>query len=87
MAAGGSTAAVTGLMRQWMQAAFALEREHYATAERLSSALDRVDIGIVLLDADTRAVFINRAFRNYFALPDAKADFEPSFIALMYHGR
>jgi hypothetical protein len=32
-------------------------------------------------------VFINRAFRNYFALPDAKADSQPPFIALMYHGR
>ena len=86
MTAGG-TAAITGLLRQWMQDAFALEREHYATAERLSSALDQVDIGIVLLDADTRAVFINRAFRQYFALPDAKADSKPPFIALMYHGR
>jgi PAS fold len=41
----------------------------------------------VLLDADTRAEFINRAFRNYFALPDDKADSKPPFIALMYHGR
>ena len=57
------------------------------TAARLSSALDQVDIGIVLLDADTRAEFINRAFRDYFALPDAKADSRPPFIALMYHGR
>ena len=86
MTAGG-TAAITGLLRQWMMDAFALEREHYATAARLSSALDQVDIGIVLLDADTRAVFINRAFRDYFALPDAKADSKPPFIALMYHGR
>ncbi len=86
MTAGG-TAAITGLLRQWMMDAFAMERRHYATAERLSSALDQVDIGIVLLDADTRAEFINRAFREYFALPDAKADSKPPFIALMYHGR
>lgn len=86
MTAGG-TAAVTGLLRQWMMDAFALERRHYATAARLSSALDEVDIGIVLLDADTRAEFINRAFRDYFALPDAKADSKPPFIALMYHSR
>jgi PAS domain-containing protein len=83
----GGTAAITGLLRQWMLDAFALERRHYATAEKLSSALDQVDIGIVLLDADTRAVFINRAFRHYFALPDAKADAQPPLIALMYHGR
>ena len=41
----------------------------------------------MLLDADTRAEFINRAFRDYFALPDDKADSKPPFIALMYHGR
>ena len=41
----------------------------------------------MLLDADTRAEFINRAFRDYFPLPDEKADSRPPFIALMYHGR
>jgi PAS domain-containing protein len=53
----------------------------------LSAALDQVDIGIVLLGPDTRAEFINRAFRNYFQLSDAQADNKPPFIALMYHGR
>ena len=67
--------------------AFAWERRHHATAERLSAALDQVDIGIVLLDSDTRAEFINRAFRDYFSLSDDKADSKPPFIALMYHGR
>ena len=81
------TAAITGLLRKRMMDAFAWERRHHATAERLSAALDRVDIGIVLLDADTRAEFINRAFRDYFSLSDAKADARPPFIALMYHGR
>ena len=70
-----------------MMDAFAWERKHHATAERLSAALDQVDIGIVLLDSDTRAEFINRAFRDYFSLPDDKADSKPPFIALMYHGR
>jgi len=70
-----------------MMDAFAWERRHYATAARLSAALDQVDIGIVLLDSDTRAEFINRAFREYFSLPDDKADSRPPFIALMYHGR
>jgi hypothetical protein len=41
----------------------------------------------VLLDSDTRAEFINRAFRQYFSLSDEKADSKPPFIALMYHGR
>jgi PAS domain-containing protein len=83
----GGTAAITGLLRQRLMDAFALERLQHATSERLSAALDQVDIGIVLLDADTRAEFINRAFRDYFSLPDAKADSRPPFIALMYHGR
>src|SRR6201995_4406922 len=83
----GGTAGITGLLRQQMVDAFALERTYHATAGRLSAALDEVDIGIVLLDADTRAEFINRAFRGYFALPDDKADAKLPFIALMYHGR
>ena len=83
----GGTAGITGLLRQrWMQA-FASESGHHATAENLSAALNQVDFGIVLLDAETRAEFINQAFREYFSLPDEKADSRPPFIALMYHGR
>jgi PAS domain-containing protein len=81
------TAVMTGLLRKKLMDAFAWESKSHATAERLAAALDQVDIGIVLLDADTRAEFINRAFRDYFALPDDKADSKPPFIALMYHGR
>jgi len=81
------TAAVTGALRKRRVDTLAWERRHHATAERLSAALDQVEIGIVLLDSDTRAEFINRAFRDYFALPDEKADSKPPFIALMYHGR
>jgi PAS domain-containing protein len=81
------TAAITGLLRKRMMDAFALERRHYATAARLSAALNEVDIGIVLLDSDTRAEFINRAFRDFISLPDEKADSKPPFIALMYHSR
>jgi PAS domain-containing protein len=81
------TALLTGLLRKRLVDTLAWERRHHATAERLSAALDQVDIGIVLLDSDTRAEFINRAFRDYFALPDEKADSKPPFIALMYHSR
>src|SRR5947199_229146 len=65
--------------------AFYVDR-HFVTVPN-PAPLDQVDIGIVLLDADTRAEFINRAFRDYFSLPDEKADSKPPFIALMYHGR
>ncbi|MGY4629571.1 PAS domain-containing protein [Bradyrhizobium sp. USDA 4486] len=81
------TAGITGLMRERLLATFAAERQSHATAARLSAALDQVDIGIVLLDTETRAEFINRAFRDYFALPDEIAAGKPPFIALMYHGR
>jgi PAS domain-containing protein len=81
------TAGITGLLRNKLTNAFAWQRRRDGTAERLSAALDQVDIGIVLLDSDTRAEFINRAFRDYFSLPDEKADSRPPFIALTYHGR
>ena len=86
-ATAAGTAIITGLLRKKWVDAFAWEQKHHATATRLASALDQVDIGIVLLDADTRAEFINRAFRDYFALSDEQADSQPPFIALMYHGR
>jgi PAS domain-containing protein len=86
-ATAGATAGITGLLRKKWVEAFAWQRRHHATTERLAAALDRVDIGIVLLGSDTRAEFINRAFRGYFSLPDEKADSKPPFIALMYHGR
>jgi diguanylate cyclase (GGDEF)-like protein len=53
----------------------------------LRAALDEIDVGVVLLDTETRAQFINRAFRRMWRLPDAKADAKPPFVALMYHGR
>jgi PAS domain-containing protein len=86
-ATAAGTAAITGLLRKRWMDAFAWQRRHHATAERLSAALDQVDIGIVLLDSDTRAEFINRAFGDYFSLPDHKAAGKPPFIALMYHAR
>jgi PAS domain-containing protein len=53
----------------------------------LRASLDQVQIGVVLLDGELRAQFINRAFRQMWQLPDAKADRKPPFVALMYHGR
>jgi PAS domain-containing protein len=83
----GTAAAITGLLRQRRLEAVSRERLQHATTERLSAALDHMDIGIVLLGADTRAEFINRAFRRYFSLTDAQAESKPPFVALMYHGR
>jgi diguanylate cyclase (GGDEF)-like protein len=51
------------------------------------AALDQVQFGLVVLDSELRAQFINRTFRAMFRLPDAKADSKPPFVALVYHGR
>jgi PAS domain-containing protein len=53
----------------------------------LRAALDEIETGVVLLDGDMRAQFINRAFRRMWALPDEVANRKPAFVALMYHGR
>ena len=53
----------------------------------LRAALDHVPVGVVLLDSSLKSQFINRAFRQMWALPDATADRNPSIVALMYHGR
>ena len=53
----------------------------------LQAALDVVDVGIVLLNRDLEATYINPAFRRLWKLPDEKADSRPPFVALMYHGR
>ena len=63
------TAAITGLLRQRMLDVLAWERRHHATAERLSAALDQVDIGIVLLDSrHPRGIHQPRLPRLFFAL-------------------
>lgn len=88
LAAGATMAAiVTGLLRSAMHKTSRRERARHATARRLAAALDQTGVGIVLLDPDTRAEFINRAFRDFFAVPDTLAESHPPFIALMYHGR
>jgi diguanylate cyclase (GGDEF)-like protein len=53
----------------------------------LRAALDEIEVGVVLLDSHMKSQFINRAFRRMWALPDATADRNPAFVALMYHGR
>jgi hypothetical protein len=46
----------------------------------LRAALD-VPIGVVLLDSRLKSEFINRAFRQMWALPDEVADRNPPFVA------
>ena len=53
---------------------------------RLRAAVDLVEYGVVLLDLEQRAQFINRAFRKLWRLPDETADAKPALIELLHHG-
>jgi PAS domain-containing protein len=50
------------------------------------SALHEIQIGVVLLDADLRAQFINQAFRRMWKLPDQVADSKPAFAGCVNPG-
>jgi diguanylate cyclase (GGDEF)-like protein len=52
----------------------------------LRNALDQVAYGVLLLDSDLRAHFINRAFRRIWGLPDDIAAARPTFAELLEHG-
>ncbi|MBR0794253.1 diguanylate cyclase [Bradyrhizobium jicamae] len=52
----------------------------------LRAALDHIPLGVLLLDGELKAQFINRAFRQMWALPDAVAGRGPTFTELMHHG-
>jgi len=52
----------------------------------LRAALDQIPLGVLLLDSDLKAQFINHAFRQMWALPDAVAERGPTFTDLMHHG-
>ncbi|MES2102582.1 MAG: diguanylate cyclase [Pseudomonadota bacterium] len=54
--------------------------------ENLRDALDLVEYGIVLLDEELQARFINRAFRQMWALPDYAEGEAYTFETLMHHG-
>ena len=87
-------ALMVGVLQARARAALAREQAERVKVEAangellaLRSALDHVDYGIVLLDREMRAQFINRAFRDMWRLPDEVADRKPAFVGLMYHGR
>jgi diguanylate cyclase (GGDEF)-like protein len=51
----------------------------------LAFALDRIDCGIMLLDRDMRAVYMNRRFREIWAIPLVLARRHPTFHDLTEH--
>jgi diguanylate cyclase (GGDEF)-like protein len=70
-----------------MIAANAAAANAKAQPAALRTIVDDLDHGIVVLDRELRVQFVNRAFRDFWHVPDAVADSRPSFINLMYHGR
>ena len=58
-----------------------------AELEALRAIVDDLQYGVVVLDKDRRARFVNRAFRRFWRVPDELADSRQTFVKLMYHGR
>jgi len=88
------TAVFVGVLKTRAVRALGRERDVRVAVEAtnrrlatLQAALDEIDHGIVLLDRELRAQFINKSFRALWKLPDSVADAAPPFVALMYHGR
>ena len=52
-------------------------------ADRLRSALDEIELGIVLLDSDLRLTFVNRAFLRIYHLADKSSVSGLDFEGLM----
>ena len=87
-------AVMVGLLKARAMHALRRERDGRLAVEAsnrrlatLQAALDEVDYGVVLLDHELRARFINKAFRVLWKLSDQVAETAPPFVALMYHGR
>ena len=51
------------------------------------SALDELEYGLVVLDKDFQARFINRAFHQMWALPTLSDDATYNFADIVDHGR
>jgi diguanylate cyclase (GGDEF)-like protein len=58
-----------------------------AELSALRTIVDDLQYGVVVLDKDRRAQFVNRAFRRFWRVPDELADGRQTFVKLMYHGR
>ena len=82
-----AVALIIGVLQIRARRAVDHERAAYKELTSLRAALDQSDVSVVLLDSEMRALFINRAFRRLWRLPDEVAERKPAFVGLMYHGR
>jgi len=60
---------------------------HWDEPSVLRAIIDDLDYGVVVLDSERRAQFINRAFRRFWRISDELAEARPLFVKLMYHHR
>jgi diguanylate cyclase (GGDEF)-like protein len=80
-------AILIGILQTRTQRVLERERDLNRELRALRSALDQSEVGVMLLDSELRAQFMNRAFRRLWRLPDEVADSKPTFVGLMYHAR
>jgi len=82
-----ATALMVGILQARAERMLQNERRNSQELTSLRAALDESDVGIVLLDRELRAQFINRAYRRIWRLPNEFADKKPAFVGLLYHAR
>jgi diguanylate cyclase (GGDEF)-like protein len=74
-------------MRRVQEGRFEAQASHRELIA-LRAGLDRIEVGMALLDQGRNAQFINRAFRRIWRLPDDLENIKLPFANLMmYHGR
>jgi diguanylate cyclase (GGDEF)-like protein len=78
-----ATALVVGTLQTRMRRSTELYRGNSEEMSVLRAALDRIETGVVLLDSDMRARFMNRNFRATWNYPDERADAHPSYAQIM----
>jgi diguanylate cyclase (GGDEF)-like protein len=82
-----AAAIMIGVLQARARSALERERANHDELRSLRSALDQSAVGVVLLDSELRAQFINRAYRRLFRVPEHMADGKPTFADLMHHAR
>jgi diguanylate cyclase (GGDEF)-like protein len=82
-----AVAVLIGVLQGRARRALGHERTNNKELVSLRAALDQSEVGVVLLDSEMRAQFINRAFRRLWRVSDEVAAQKPAFVGLMYHGR
>jgi diguanylate cyclase (GGDEF)-like protein len=87
MACTPAIAVMIGILQGRAQRVLQLEQAANAELESLRSALDQSEVGVLVLDKELQAQFMNRSFRRLWRVPDELAERKPSFVELAERGR